>query len=215
VTAKGEGLAHQWLLEHRSHPDKDNCLIWPFCRVANGRGALGYNGDTFFAHRYMCMLAHGEPPTSEHHAAHSCGKGHEGCVNPHHLSWKTPSENLQDCAEHGTTPKNAFGPRGRFSPHDILAIRELLKFYQQRAIANMLGVSETIIGNIATGRFYSRPSKLKYWTEEEDAKIRDGVARGLTFAEMAKEIGRATNSTANRAYRLGLRSGQPCFRKTS
>lgn len=51
----------------------------------------------------MCQKAHGDPPSPKHDAAHSCGRGHEGCVNPNHLSWKTKKQNQADRITHGTS----------------------------------------------------------------------------------------------------------------
>jgi hypothetical protein len=76
---------------------------------------LGYLGDTLYAHRLMCQLAHGDPPTPDHIAAHSCGRGHEGCVNPNHLSWKTYSENELDKRVHGTTRNPWWGKKGKLT----------------------------------------------------------------------------------------------------
>lgn len=210
---RGEGLGYKWLLEHRSYPHDDWCLIWPFARHNNGRGLGGHNGKSYRAHRMMCQLAHGEPPTPEHQAAHSCGNGHLGCANPRHLSWKTASENLMDCSIHGTHPKSRFGAKGRFDADQIAQIRELLKTHTHRAIAEMFGANETTIGNIATGRFYSKPSKINFWAPEEDDKIREFVARGLSFRQMAEELGRSVGGVTGRAYRLGLKSGRPATRE--
>lgn len=76
------------------------CLLWPFGKT-NGYGTLG--GKTSgLAHREMCILAHGEPPFSGAHAAHSCGNGHLGCVNPNHLRWADADQNSDDRLAHGT-----------------------------------------------------------------------------------------------------------------
>jgi hypothetical protein len=63
--------------------------------------------------------------------------------------------------------------------------------------------------DIARGRYYARPSKIKFWTPEEDEKIRDCVSRGLSFPEIAREVGRPKAATMGRVYRLGLTSGRP------
>ncbi|WP_354243676.1 hypothetical protein [Bradyrhizobium sp. LA2.1] len=118
-----------------------------------------------------------------------------------------------DCAAHGTHPKSRFGAKGQFDPSQIDEIRELLKTHTHREIAEMFGANQTTIGNIATGRFYSGPRKIKFWTQEEDDKIRDCVKRGLSFREMAKEIGRPEAGVTGRAYRLGLKSGRPATRE--
>jgi hypothetical protein len=210
MAAKGEGFGYKWLQDHLAYPHEEWCLIWPFFRHHNGRGSLGYKGKSYFAHRFMCQLVHGDPPTPGHHAAHSCGNGHLGCANPRHLSWKTASENLMDCATHGTHPKSEFGAKGRFTVEQVAEIREMLKTRKQRDIAEELGVHETTIGNIATGRFYSRATKINFWTPQEDDKIRDCVARGLSFPQMAKEFpNRPPSAVMGRTYRIGLSSGRP------
>lgn len=209
MAVDGDGKTHAWIRDHQNYPHKDWCLIWPFFRDKNGRGVIGIAGRRNFAHRVMCKQVHGEPPTAEHGTAHSCGNGHLGCVNPNHLSWKTQAENLKDCAKHGTQPRHSLGPRGHFSPHEVAQIRRLLQSHTQLAIAQMYGVTESTISDIARGRYYTRPPKINYWTPEEDEKIRYGMRRGLNFSQMAKEIGKSLGAVTGRAYRLGLHSGVP------
>jgi hypothetical protein len=208
VAVKGVSYARDWILEHQNYPHDDWCLIWPFFRDKNGRGVLGGDGE-HYAHNAMCELVHGPAPTPEHGSAHSCGNGHLGCVNPNHLAWKTQAENLMDCAKHGTQPKTHLGNRGHFSQEEVAEIRRLLKTHTQLAIAHRYAVTESTISDIARGRYYSRPSKIKHWTPEEDDKIRDCIRRGLNFPQMTKEIDRSVGGITGRAYRLGLSSGVP------
>ncbi len=90
----------------------DACLIWPFkrhnktkyaiwTRTTDGGKVVRGRRSPYIA-REICYRLYGEPPTPEHQAAHSCGKGHEGCVNGSHLRWATPSENENDKKGHGT-----------------------------------------------------------------------------------------------------------------
>lgn len=97
-TKAANGTLLAWLAAHVDHQGED-CLIWPF---SSGYGTVKVNGRSEKAHRYMCRLAHGAPPTLAHHAAHNCGKGHEGCVHPQHLRWDTAIGNHADRYEHGT-----------------------------------------------------------------------------------------------------------------
>lgn len=83
--------------------DGEDCLLWPFARCENGRARMKFDGRTRIVSRVVCRLTHGEPPTPEHQAAHSCGRGHLGCVAPGHLSWKTAAGNQQDSMAHGTS----------------------------------------------------------------------------------------------------------------
>jgi hypothetical protein len=91
------GAQRKWLEEHSTHSG-DDCLIWPF----DVRDKFGYgrtNGTT--ASRAMCSLAHGPAPTNKHEAAHTCGQGHLGCVNPKHLHWATHKDNYKDREHYG------------------------------------------------------------------------------------------------------------------
>lgn len=74
----------------------DECLFWPFARSANGYGSLHWHGREEGTHRLACMFAHGPAPEGRNYAAHSCGNGHLGCVNPRHLRWATQKENMLD-----------------------------------------------------------------------------------------------------------------------
>lgn len=85
-----------------------DCLIWPFNTDGHGYGTLNRKGNKQLkAHRVICELVHGSPPTATHQAAHSCGKGHLRCVNPHHLRWATRVENAADKILHGTNRRAA------------------------------------------------------------------------------------------------------------
>lgn len=90
-----------WLKHHVSF-DRDECLRWPFAYRSNGYGSVTLEGRHTTASRAMCLLAHGEPKVSSMDAAHSCGNGHLGCVNPKHLRWATHLENMADAVAAGT-----------------------------------------------------------------------------------------------------------------
>lgn len=99
------GSTKQFILDNINYSG-DDCLIWPYSRSSK-HGYAEIRREHFgsgMAHRSMCIAAHGPPPTKTHEAAHSCGKGNQGCVNPKHLSWKTPTENNKDKLKHGTQP---------------------------------------------------------------------------------------------------------------
>lgn len=117
-------VTEPWLREHVNYQG-DECLIWPFQRLqGDGRAAVKWRGKQTIAARVMCMLAHGKPPTPEHEAAHSCGKGHLGCVHPGHLSWKTSKENKADMIGHGTAPRGEKQGGHKLTTRQVIAIRE-------------------------------------------------------------------------------------------
>jgi len=74
----------------------DTCVTWPYSRNPQGYGQTFYCGEVMGAHRVMTILKYGPPPTNAHQAAHSCGNGRLGCVNPVHLRWATAQENIID-----------------------------------------------------------------------------------------------------------------------
>ncbi len=78
----------------------DDCVLWPYSHNGTGYGHFHTSKIRGYAHRLMCEWTHGPAPSPEHEAAHSCGK--RPCINPNHLSWKTPSGNQMDSVEQGT-----------------------------------------------------------------------------------------------------------------
>jgi hypothetical protein len=201
---KGNGKAIAWVREHAAHQG-DECLVWPFCRDGkNGRGRIGYLGKQTWAHRFMCEFVYGPAPSPEHEAAHSCGKGHEGCVNPKHLEWKTKSDNQRDRAKHGTKARATWGMRGKLTPEEVAAIRVLKGRTTQDAIAKLFGVTDTTIRDIFSGRSRRAVLKFQPFTEAEDNVITDWLAAGRTLDHLAVELKRSYGSIHGRAKRLGL-----------
>jgi len=204
----GTGKTIQWIRNHVSYPHKDWCVIWPFS-TTRGYGRFSHLGKAYYAHNFMCEQAHGPAPSEIHEAAHECGD--TACVNPHHLSWKTPTEKGLDCRKHGTHVRSRYGSAGKITLEQAEVIRSLKDTRRLRELADEYGVSESAISNVWTGKTHYRPSKINHWTTEEDDIIRDGVAKGLNFAQLAKLFtGRTVSGLTARAYRIGLTSGTPC-----
>jgi hypothetical protein len=148
--ATGERRA--WLEAHIDYQGED-CLAWPYSRYHTGFGqfsvSLGVNGT---ASRVMCELAHGPAPSSDHQAAHSCGKGHEGCVHPGHLRWATQAENEADKLVHGTHSRGERQWQAKLTEADVRRIKSLRGLKSQSALAREYGVSQTTISDVMTGR---------------------------------------------------------------
>ncbi len=142
------GEPMRWLLEVALSHDADECLIWPFRKIGKGYGGLAVDGKTLYAHRLVCESAHGPAPSSSHHAAHSCGQGHLGCVAPMHLRWSTPRENAADKVSHGTALRGTKIPWSRLSEDDVRQIRDLESVLSRPEIARAFGVSVGAIAGI-------------------------------------------------------------------
>lgn len=121
-TVRGEPL--RWLREHVSYSGTD-CLIWPFGNTGHGHGVVNFKGKVAPASRVMCILVNGEPALGKNHAAHSCGRGGEGCVHPAHLRWATPKENAEDKHLHGTFGRGDKIGTSKLTEQSVRAIRAL------------------------------------------------------------------------------------------
>lgn len=130
------GIPYKWLLEHVDYQGSE-CLIWPFAKRHLGYGGIVMrDGVTRSPHREICILAHGEPPFEKAIAAHSCGNGHNGCVNPKHLSWATTKENTLDYVVHRA---------GALSEIQIRAMRVLAPQFSVSELAEIFNVGEWVV----------------------------------------------------------------------
>lgn len=147
---EAKGAALDWILSNSKYEGRD-CLLWPFSKFTDGRGSLWVGGRAIVASRYMCVLTHGNPPTRQHEAAHSCGKGHLGCVNPNHLRWATAKENTNDKFIHGTVPQGANHWNSKLTSDQVVEIKNLIGKKTQDEIADIFGVSRGCISDIQRG----------------------------------------------------------------
>lgn len=140
---------YQWL-KNRVGTTDDSCILWPFARArAYGQVAIIRPGKKTIckAHRVMCKLAHGEPPTPRHEAAHICGNAL--CVNPRHLKWKTRSANQLDSVTMGRVWRG--GRRGKLTRDKADRIRSLRGVVSLDKLANQFGVTFSTIAKIHRG----------------------------------------------------------------
>lgn len=145
-TPKGE--AKRFLEEIVIPYQGDDCLKWPYSTRGNGYGQTGPRTKRLLVHRVVCEAVYGPPPTPEHQAAHSCGKGRQGCVNPKHLRWATREENERDKIEHGTVmrgEKNGFSKLTEDQIHQILSLKGS---QSQRKIASQFDISQCHVWRI-------------------------------------------------------------------
>lgn len=130
----------------------DECLIWPFTKGGGGYGNIWLNGRNNIVSRLVCIETNGQPPTPEHEAAHSCGKGYLACVTKRHLSWKTPTGNQADRLIHGTHIRGERNCNAKLTEDKVREIRELRGKMLRREIAEMFGVGSTSVRNIFSGK---------------------------------------------------------------
>lgn len=159
-----EGDPAHFLKETVLTHEGDDCLPWPFSRNGDGYGLMYSKGKMYRVSRVVCEHVNGPPPTPQHHAAHSCGNGHLGCVTKRHLSWKTPAENKADQIRHGTWAHGASHARAKLTESDVRAIRSLRGTVSLKDLSLQFGITESMIGEI---------QKHRRWTS-----LDAGVSRG-------------------------------------
>ena len=146
--------AIEWIDQHKAYQHEE-CLTWPFAVNSNGRGKIGGHGPQMSAPRAMCIAAHGEPPTPEHQAAHSCGNGHNGCMNQKHLRWATHAENMADRDFHGKTVRGTRTNTNKLTEDQVHEIRRRIGTQSNISLAREFGVSGTMICDIKKGRAWA------------------------------------------------------------
>lgn len=144
--------AIKWIKDNTNFSGTE-CLIWPFAaKMTGGYGLVWWKGKKDGAHRVMCEMVNGPPPSPRHQAAHSCGNGSRGCTHPKHLRWATPLENDGDKEAHGTRVRGQKIPWSKLTEQNVRAIRILLNTHTDIQIARQFGVSDSAIFAIRSGR---------------------------------------------------------------
>jgi len=144
------GAAPEFLENALKNEDHHSCLLWPYSRDDYGYAKIKNGARPAYVHRIICERVHGKQPTSAHEAAHSCGNGHLGCINPHHLRWATPTANQKDRRSHGTA---LFGERHPSSKLSDAKVKELREAYaegkaSQRELSVAYGIAQGQVSRI-------------------------------------------------------------------
>jgi hypothetical protein len=172
----------RWLAQNLDHADKEFCLIFPFPLATCGYGQIT---DGHIPHRLMCEHRHGPAPTEAHQAAHSCGKGHLGCVNQWHLNWRTPAENQVERYEQSGLVSRAKLTRDQVDEILEARGREVPKWTAQR-----FGVSEANIRQLQAGKTWKTGSiRARPLSAEEVLLIRATPRDEKTARQLATEFG--------------------------
>lgn len=195
----GPGKSSRWITKHLDHADEDWCLIYPFVweqdhypKYRTSRSAM----KNWPVHRLMCEYRHGPPPTPQHHSAHSCDRGTKGCVNPMHVSWKTPSQNQSE--RHA----NGFTPRSKLTAEDVDQIRSLEGRERPADIARKFGVTLRNVRLILAGQAWRSdgPYNRRIFTADEVIAIRQ--LKGKVFARVVAEQYNASHSQISNIMNL-------------
>lgn len=149
------GALMKWIIEVAVPFEGGECLSWPFSKYNNGYGKVTVNRRHHVASRLICEIVKGQPPAAKYEAAHSCGEGRRGCVNPHHLSWKTRTDNQADRVIHGTYRTGERVPSSKLTIEQVAAIRALAGQEKAATIGARFGISRGHTSAIIAGQCWS------------------------------------------------------------
>jgi len=171
---KGQGNGIAFILSHASYEGED-CVLWPYSTDYNGYGQFGYNGELLRAHKFMCELVHGQPPSPELEASHSCGVA--ACINPKHLSWETHSDNEKLKRKHGTAGGGARRPDGNGGNRTYLTAEQIADIRANRYIVPAKELAE---------KHGIKRGGVRYWQETTHEPLPRGQSISAIYRQRAK-----------------------------
>lgn len=128
-----------------------SCLVWPFQVNRDGYGFFRSGGAYHYAHRYVCITAHG--PADGKSALHRCGN--PSCVNPKHLYWGDHRDNAEDARAHGTLVCGEKNARALLSESQVKEILAAPEGTPSTVLANLYCVNRRTIWMIRAGKRWS------------------------------------------------------------
>jgi hypothetical protein len=176
------GKMRGWSVEARfwacvSPEPNTGCWLWTgaFRRDSDkrGYGRITISDAAYPAHRLSLELATGERPPPSIFACHKCDN--PWCVNPGHLFWGTPADNVHDMNRKGRTvscPGDLNGARKhreavrrgerhyktKFTREQVEQIKARRAAGERlKALAAEYGVAESCISRIANGVRWAAP----------------------------------------------------------
>lgn len=147
-----DGEVRRYLDEVVLQYEGADCLLWPFSKNAQGCGQMRFEGRVRRVPRIVCGIVNGPAPSPAHEAAHSCGRGNEGCCTKGHLSWKTHAGNEADKVGHGTAPLGVKNGRSKLTENDIRIIVSSKGVVPRRDLSQQFGVTVTHVAYIQSGK---------------------------------------------------------------
>lgn len=158
---------------YRCTQDQDDCKLWLAAKRPDGYGIVIFEGKRQLAHRVSFFLTYGYWPSDvTRHLCHN-----PQCVNPHHLSAGTQSDNIRDMVNHNRQAKGESTKRAKVTSLDVQSkiIPMIAQGLPHAEIADHVGCSKLTVQSIASGKTWRHLSRLpgmKVMTEEEITEAR-------------------------------------------
>lgn len=147
----------QDLISRTLRNTKTNCLEWQQAKSKNGYGKIHVASQGRYAHRLMAQLIYGDAPEDKPFVLHSCHN--PPCINPDHLRWGSPKENMDDMARHNRAGKtfkaNTKFDGKRLTVQQVQQIRKAFaEGHLQDVIAKEYGIGRAHVSLIVTRRLW-------------------------------------------------------------
>lgn len=123
---------------------EDACWEWMMPKTTGGYGQFRRGDKMYAPHRVVLQWAtqkEGKDLFATHGPCHN-----KGCVNPEHLSWKTPKGNAADRTRDGTEHHGEEKAQSKLTEAQVLAIRSDPR--PQRQIAVAYGIARSNVHHI-------------------------------------------------------------------
>jgi hypothetical protein len=122
-----KGMVRFWSKVQRRGPDE--CWEWGGPRQKRGYGKFSIGRRTFLAHRVAAVIDGGNPERLL--VMHLCDN--PPCVNPRHLTFGTPLDNMRDMHRKGRARPGRNDYRGSKNPQALLTESDVLEIRRLRA----------------------------------------------------------------------------------
>ena len=134
----------------------NECVLWPFTVYQRSqRPRMTYQGRDMIASRAILMMYTDKGIDTSLFACHGpCND--ISCVNPRHLYWGTPEQNMQDKRRDGTHMELDGHARAKLTSYDIPMIRAWAAVKGFTFIGRAYGVGSKTIWNAATGKTWTK-----------------------------------------------------------
>lgn len=135
------------------------CWLWLGAKRSAGHGQFRLDKVTISAHAASLILSGVPKPSAGAHALHSCDN--PSCVNPAHLRWGTPHDNIRDMVDRGRSWKmpGEANPRAKITAEAALSIYRLRnrqgEWGARGVVAREHGVSNRTVSDIWEGYSWS------------------------------------------------------------